>query len=388
MYRIGLFIERHWHYGRRACEGIAAFARGRGDWSAEFPDWSALAKPHALAAYDGIIARVWNRDAVEALAAAGKPVVDVYCGEAGTPFVSVDQNARLVGQLAARHFIEHRFTNFAFCGYARQRYSTTRREAFVRALKLNRYECHVFEDANFSPDDFGRQIIRRGDFGFGMSEKRLVRWIRSLPKPVAVFCAHDLVAWHLLRICKALGHRVPEDVALLGVDDDALLCDFSSPALSSIDPNPFGIGYAAAESLAKWMDRPSVRPPDRFPAPVGLVERASTQTYPLNPAWLSDALVYIRRNVARNTTAADVFRHLGLSHTVVERAFRETLKSTVQREIAAVRVEEAKRLLEKTDQPIGVVAARAGFMSKSYFTAAFAAATGKTPLVWRRARSV
>lgn len=386
MKRIGLLIERHWHYGRRLCEGIAACARERGDLSLEFAEWKAGCGQKALREFDGFIARVWNDRMAAALKATGRPVIDVYGGEPSDDFVLVDQNARLIAQLAARHFIERRFTRFAFCGYAFQRYSTLRREHFVHALELNHFHCSVFEDKTFSSGKFGQSILGRGDFRAGIRSKSLERWLKGLEKPVAVFCAHDLVALELTKACGELGIRVPLEVAVLGVDNDPLLCDFTNPTISSIDPNPFEIGYQAAKALAGWLDNPRRKPRDMRPKPAGLVERTSTQAFLYPEPWLTDALVYIRRNVARNINASEVIESLKLSHTTVEKAFRARLGTSVRQEIAKVRIEEAKRLLEKTTLPLAEVCSLSGFSSKAYFTAAFRHATGSTPLKWRQSR--
>lgn len=383
MKRIGLIIERHWHYGRRICEGIAAFSREHGGFSLEFPVQNKRGVIGNLKEYDGIIARVWGQELSAQLLRSGRPVVDVYGGEPNPAFTLVDQNARLIGQLAARHFIEHRFPRFAFCGYACQRYSVLRRTAFVRALELSHFQCDIFEDTDFSAEEFGRKILGHGDFDFGINRNKLATWLKRLEKPVAVFCAHDLVALNVVKVCEAVGLRVPQDVAILGVDDDPLLCDFTNPTISSIDPNPQGIGYAAASALAAWIEHPENKPKDSHPAPLGLTERASTQVYPFPEPWLSDALVFIRRNITRNINSGDVFAFLGLSHTTVERAFKRRLGSTVRQEIAKVRIDEAKRLLAKTSIPLSEVASRSGFSSSAYFTAAFNAATGRTPLKWR-----
>lgn len=387
MKRIGLLIERHWHYGRRLCEGIAAYSREYGDLALEFPDWTKLGNVKALRQYDGFIARIWSPEMASQLKAANRPVIDVYSGKTTEDFVLVDQNARLISQLAVRHFIEHHFTQFAFCGYAFQRYSTLRRESFVHALELNHFRCSVFEDESFSADKFGQKIIGKGDYDAGIRSKRLERWLKRLKKPVAIFCAHDLVALELVRACQKLGINVPHEVAVLGVDNDPLLCDFTNPTISSIDPNPFEIGYQAAHALVRWIDDPKHKPKDIKPAPAGLVERMSTQVFPFPEPWMTDALVYIRRNVARNINASEVISFLQLSHTTVEKAFRARLGVTVRQEIAKVRIDEAKRLLEKTTLPLAEVCSLSGFSSKAYFTAAFNEATGTTPLEWRIAKS-
>jgi len=383
MKRIGLIIERHWHYGRRLCEGIAAYSRETGDLTLEFPDWNSLNDTAVLCQYDGFIARIWSTEMAAQLKAVKRPVIDVYSGEPCNDFVLVDQNARLIGQLAARHFIEHHFTHFAFCGYASQRYSTLRREYFVRAIELNHFQCSIFEDKSFTADKFGRKIIGKGTYDAGIRSASFEKWLQTLEKPVAIFCAHDLVALDLIKSCHELDLNVPREVAVLGVDNDPLLCDFTNPTISSVDPNPFEIGYQAAKALVQWMNEPEHKPKDIKPAPTGVVERMSTQVFPFPEPWLSDALVYIRRNIARNINASEVISYLKLSHTTVEKAFRARLGVSVRQKIAMVRIEEAKRLLEKTNMPLAEVCSHSGFSSKAYFTAAFNEATGTTPLEWR-----
>ena len=330
MKRIGLMIERHWHYGRRLCEGIAAYARETGDLALNFIGWDAANDTKAIRQFDGLIARVWSDGIAAKLRAAERPVVDVYSGKPDNDFVLVDQNPRLIGQLAARHFIEHHFTRFAFCGYAFQMYSTLRR---------NHFPCEVYEDTSFSADKFGQSVIHSGNYDAGIKAKSLERWLRRLEKPIAVFCAHDLVALNLIKVCQTSGIDVPHEVAVLGVDNDPLLCDFTNPTISSIDPNPFEIGYNAAKSLVQWIDDPARKPKDARPSPTGLVERMSTQVFPFPETWLAGALAYIRRNVARNINASEVISFLKLSHTTVEKVFRNRLGVSVRQKIAQVRIE-------------------------------------------------
>ena len=386
MKRTGLLIERHWHYGRRLCEGIAAVARETGGLSLEFLAWDAIRDVKALRAFDGFIARVRSTAMASALKAAGRPVVDVYSGESRRGFVLVDQNAELIGQLAVHHFTDHHFANFGFCGYANQNYSLLRREAFVRELARYNLPCSVFEERSLTTNQFGQTIFDKGTYDAGIDRNSLAHWLRTLEKPVAIFCAHDLVALDLTRTCREIGLEVPREVAVLGVDNDPLLCDFSNPTISSIDPNPFEIGREAARTLIRWIDAPARRPEDIRPAPVGIVERMSTRAYPFPEPWLTDALVYIRRNVSENLNAADVIGFLKLSHTTVEKAFRARLGSSVRQEIARVRIDTAKCLLEQTALPLADVCRQAGFSSKAYFTAAFRQATGTTPLAWRLSR--
>lgn len=383
MKTIGIIIERQRAYGRRLCDGIVRFARERKDWSLRIVEFSEIRETPRLRSHDGFIARVMNDKIADILANTGKPVVDVFLEKPIAGFASVDQNARMVGQMAARHFIEHRFTNFAFCGYNGRRYSDDRRHAFTRCLELNHFKCDSYGTPASALKDFEESVVMREHFGMPSDAKSLLRWLRRLPKPVAVFCAHDMRAFQVCEICRANGIRVPNEVAILGCDDDELVCQFTDPPISSIDQNAVGIGYAAARSLQRMFNNPSVLPPTVKIKPLRLVERESTRTYPLSPKWLSDALVFIQSNIAHGISAADVYEYVGKSHTLVDGAFRKVLEMSVQKEISKVRLSEARRLLSSTSMPLSKIAEACGYSSLQYFSTSFLKAFGKSPSAFR-----
>ena len=354
MKTIGIMIERQRTYGRRLCEGIVRFARERKDWALRIIEFSELRSRIRRDAYDGFIARVMNDKMARDLADTGRPVVDVFFEKPIPGFGAVDQNARIVGQMAARHFIEHRFANFAFCGYNGRRYSDDRRDAFVRCLGLNHYGCECYRTPASALKDFEESVVMREHFGTPSDARQLSRWVRKLPKPIAVFCAHDMRAYQLSEICRADGIRVPDEVAILGCDDDELVCQFTEPPISSIDQNAVGIGHAAARMLQQMLDNPAQAPSVAKVKPLRLVERESTKTYPLSPKWLSDALVFIQSNLTRSISAADVYAHVGKSHTLVDAAFRRQLKTSVQKEISRMRLKEARRLVTSTATPLQI----------------------------------
>ena len=218
----------------------------------------------------------------------------------------------------------------------------------------------------------------------GTDYRQMLAWVRKLPKPVAVFCSHDLRAYQLAQTCRRAGIDVPREVAILGVDNDIIISSFSTPMLSSIDPDAVTVGRTAAETLAYMLETPGAEPRHVFVPPKGVVVRPSSEVYPLNPPWLSEALVFISHNIGRNLTSADVARHLGMSHTPVDRAFRSVLGTSVQKEIVRVRLEMAARLLQTTTLSVGEVAKRAGFTRSEYFCSCFRAKFGVKPSEYRR----
>ena len=379
--RIGLLIERSRAFGRELCEGIISYAQDR-EWEISYLAPDDLCG-RRLAECDGFIVRVTTDGIARAFAATRKPVVDVFYDLPNYGFSIVKARHESIGRLAAAHFIDRRFRNFAYCPYGSGKTSVYCRTAYAQHLRRAGFSCDVFASSSeiAYPSDsreiIGERIVAPRD------ARALARWLRRLAKPVAVFCPGDLRAWQVLATCDRCGIRVPDEVAILGLDNDILICGGTHPMISSIDPNTREIGRVAAETLETLMTRPGRRPLVRQVEPAGVVARASTATYPLDPPWLSDALIYIGRHAADGISAADVLRLLGRSHTLVSRAFAKTLGTTVQREIARVRLETACRLMRTTSLPLAEVAARAGFATYTYFMQAFSAAFGQPPGAWR-----
>ena len=383
MATIGILIERQRTYGRRLCEGIIRFARERTNWTLRIVDFMNLPQIAHNKDIDGFIARVMDDRAEEQLRATGKPVVDVFFERPRMGFAAADQNALLVGQMAAQHFIEHRFTNFAFCGYNGRSYSDRRRDAFMQCLEQNHFPCAVYRTPPSALKDFNNSVVLQERFGFASDHRALRTWISKLPKPVGVFCSHDMRAYHLAEACRSLGLQIPEDVAILGADDDELVCNFSDPPLSSIDQNAFGIGYAAAKTLESMLQNPDVVPSPVLIDPIRLIERESTRIYTVSPPWLSDALIFIRRNISNNITASDVYAAVGKSHTLVDSAFRRTFGTSVQKTIIRTRLEEAKRLIRDTSLTLTEIAAKTGFSTAQYFCSSFSKTFGTSPSAYR-----
>ena len=383
MATIGILIERQRTYGRRLCEGIIRFARERTNWTLRIVDFMNLPQIAHNKDIDGFIARVMDDRAEEQLRATGKPVVDVFFERPRMGFAAADQNALLVGQMAAQHFIEHRFTNFAFCGYNGRSYSDRRRDAFMQCLEQNHFPCAVYRTPPSALKDFNNSVVLQERFGFASDHRALRTWISKLPKPVGVFCSHDMRAYHLAEACRSQGLQIPEDVAILGADDDELVCNFSDPPLSSIDQNAFGIGYAAAKTLESMLQNPDVVPSPVLIDPIRLIERESTRIYTVSPPWLSDALIFIRRNISNNITASDVYAAVGKSHTLVDSAFRRTFGTSVQKTIIHTRLEEAKRLISDTSLTLTEIAAKTGFSTAQYFCSSFSKTFGTSPSAYR-----
>lgn len=382
--RVAVLVEKSRAYGRALCEGIASFANEQGDWTLELIDDLATKDFQAFRGCAGVIARIVNDGAAAALKAFGVPVVDILVLKRYDGVAAVDSDQRLVGAWAAENLIGRRFARFAFCGYSGAAFSDARGEGFARTLASKGYACQTFLASERRMLELAKRGISREHLTLDSDRGRLASWLRALPKPVAVFCCHDARAYQVLTLCKRLGLRVPDEVAVMGVDDDRILCGFASPMLSSIDPNAFEIGRSAARLLADLIARPRAsRNASLVVPPKALITRASTQVYPVSPAWLSDALVFIGRNYAKGINADDVFRHVRRSHTGVERAFRDVLHTSVHKQVLKMRVEAAAQLLRSTVYPACTIAAMTGFSSPQHFSYAFRRAYRQTPESFR-----
>ena len=384
-YRIGVLVERQRAYGRRFCEGAASFACECPGISLGMLEWRDLNDARNLSAYDAFIVRILDDRMEQSLRRTRKPVVDVFYGKRCEGFGVADLDNVAIGNLAAEHFISRGFRDFAYCGYNGINFSDVRRITFVGAIEKAGHTCHLFNARESDIEDFSENVVRGERYAPQAREARAMRvWLRKLPKPIAVFCSHDLRAHQVLTLCREEGIAVPHEVAILGVDDDAILCGFTTPTLSSIDPNGFETGREAVRIAHEMLRNPELRrdPPQFFTKPLRLIVRESTEVYPVDPPWLSDALVFIGRNAAMGITAADVFAHVGLSHTTVGSTFRMKLGKSVQDVIAKTRIEESCRLLE-SGLSVTDVAQKSGFSSVQYFCRAFAATYGMSPAAWQ-----
>lgn len=384
MKRIAVSVEHVRGWGRKVCEGIAAFARGCPDWTLSmFED--GVPDRRELLRYDGFIWCVDSAWTAKSLVTTGRPVIDLVSDGKYPGTISVGANHLACGQLAARHFITHQITNFAFCGWAGLRFSMARENAFVRTIRHHRYVCHVYRSSKRTMKEYVASSVLRERLLLPTDEIEIGKWLMTLPKPVGIFCANDLRAWQVNAICHELDIAVPNQVAVLGADNDSVPCLFSNPAISSVDTDTFGTGYRAAETLQKILTKNSLHGvSSRLIEPLGVVSRDSTAVYPVDPPWLAEALSYIRGNVAKGLIASDIAEHVGKSYVSVEKAFKKKLGKTIQKEIMASRLEVAQHLLATTHRSLGETAKLSGFKTTQYLCLCFQRALGCSPLAYRR----
>lgn len=373
---VAILIETSRAYGRGLLEGVTRFHQEHGHWSIYFEPHGIDDPPPAWLrgwSGDGILVRVNNAAMARAVQATGLPFVELRNRLPRRDWAAVGIDNRAVADLAANHLIERSLRHFAFCGTAPAEHLSMheRRRHFVAILKDAGHTCADFDATGWTSLAWEEQL------------ERLVRWVQSLPKPAGVMACNDDWGHHLLEACRRAGVQVPDEVAVIGVDNDPILCNLAAPGLSSIDVNTPRIGYQAAALLEKMMR--GARAPRQLLQipPVGVVPRRSTDVLAIDDHDLAAALRFIREHACEGIRIADVLRAVPLSRSTLERRCREALGRSPKQEILRLQIERAKSLLLGSDQRVKWVAASAGFQSAKYFSDAFQRAVGMRPESFR-----
>jgi LacI family transcriptional regulator len=374
---VALLVETSLAPGRDILSGIAQYLR-------EHQPWALYHEPHSLADSlpswlrqwqgDGIIVRAQNQEITRAVKATGIPVVDVLgvIPEAGLPLVHV--NNPLVAQLAADHLIERGFRHFGFFGIKDENWSEQRRDGFGQALAGQAAPPTVLE--------VPRPILLRTPWE--IQQDVLAKWLGALAKPIGILVASDQLGHHLLEACHRAGIAVPDEVAVVSVDNDETLCEFCNPSLSSVDAGHKAVGYQAAALLQRLMSGEAPPAAPIYVEPRGVVTRRSSDVLATEDRQVALALKIIREHASEGWSAAEVIAQISVSRSVLQRRFRKETGRSVQEEIINARLKRARELLVESDLSLALVAERSGFKHQEYLGATFKAHFGKTLLEYRR----
>jgi LacI family transcriptional regulator len=325
---------------------------------------------------DGIIAAVKD-PASDIVVHRGIPVVDVVGVLRDEQVPLVHTNDHSVGRLGAEHLLERGFVNFGFCEYAGEFWSAARREGFQHALRGGRIICNIHRMPLPGPGTGGPE-------SFEHQQRELAQWLSALPKPVGVMATNDLMGQQLLEACQRLRIKVPEEVAVVGVDNDEPICRIASPPLSSIIVNDHQRGYEAAALLDRMMSGEPAPAEPIYIEPVGVMTRASTDIMAIEDADVVKALRFLRDNACERISVDDVVKQVPLSRSVLERRFRKIVGRSINSEMVRLRINRAIELLTETALELKVIAQRAGFGTQSYMNAVFQSKVGKTPGSFRK----
>ena len=405
--KVALFLDGHNPITRQVARGVMEFVRnghGRPQASsaAHLPRWNIVlgddlrgVVPSARAGFVGVIGCLGDARLVAAMKAGSLPVVGVACCCEPQAIRSLGLSAQVVldeeriAELAAEHLIACGLMSLAYVTTGQER--EARGQAFERHAKTAQRSCHVER----LPEPAGKAAMGNGaatiqsDTTNESKIEQLCRWLQSQDVPVGVLACDDAHARLVIDACRRVGRRVPEEVAVIGVGNDDLLCEAAVPPLSSIDPGFFQLGSAAAATLdAILRPRRGRAVQTRVEvAAIGPVSRRSTDMLAISDTLVAEAVRIVRGRPAADITVDMLALQLGLSRSTLEQRFRRSIGCSVHDEIVRSRLAEVRRIIGNPQLPMKQVAQSCGFGSVSYMTTFLKKHLGVTPGQLRGGRS-
>ncbi|MFI4889175.1 MAG: XylR family transcriptional regulator [Steroidobacterales bacterium] len=374
--KVALLIETSSRYGRDLMYGVRDWTHTQQPWAIRLAEHVSSGSVPAWIRHwqgDGIIARVDTSGISAALKRTGIPVVDVSDERPRSAFPRVGIDNAGVARLAASHLRQKGFVQVGYCGDPHFVWSRQRSVLFQRDAKSSGLQCHIYaagrpEDSPSGPD---AQI------------QAIALWLRGLPKPIGIFACYDRRAHQVLEACDLLGLRVPDEVAVLGVDDDELICNLCHPPLSSILPNARSCGYIAAALLSQLMSGGEPKDRVQLIGPIEVIERQSTDAVAIPDRRIADALRYIRAHACEGIRVSDVLKAIPMSRTIFDLKFKRLLGHTARAEILATKLNQARYRLAASSMPVTLIAESCGFENSQYFSVLFRREVGVTPKAYR-----
>jgi len=284
---------------------------------------------------------------------------------------TVCHDSRLIAETVADHFVRLTLRHFGFVGSVpSSTWSQTRAAAFSGRLKAEGFSCHMYKPADAED--------------WGLEQKHMSEWLQSLPKPCGIMVAVDLRAKQVLDTCLAAGLRVPEEIAVIGVDNDETICENTTPSLSSVLPDFEGCGYLAAELLDRLMRGTQQKPAHLTYGIKRIVQRQSSQYIQHSSRLFASAIEFIRLNACSGITVMDVVQQMNVSRRFAERHFREACGHSILDEIQHTRLERVCALLRETNLPIREIGERCGYQTEIYLKVLFKKRFGVTMRAYRK----
>lgn len=374
---VAVLIETETSWGARVIRGIAHYAEKHALWHLlidprDHEQRSAI--PEGWRG-DGIIARISSRTQWQQIREKNLPVVnvdDVFEGLDRVGTVVTDEPER--ARLALEHLVGRGFDQFAYFAPPSHRYSKHRGEAFARAVAELGYECNEYQPGYRA----GRKI------GWEEQQRRVNRWLAALPRPIAILTVDAHHARQLAEICHFGGVRIPDEVAILAGDADELMCEVSTPPLSSISVACERLGHEAAAMLHRMMAGGAPPNEPMLIPPHGVVSRQSTDVLAIDDPSVVRALRYIRTHAHHGIVVEDILREVPISRRSLEIQFRSYLGRSPAEEIRRVRLERGRHLLGRRELSVTEIALACGFSNATRFGVAFRKSFGTTPRAFRK----
>jgi LacI family transcriptional regulator len=345
MKRIVLLVETSREFGRQLIIGIARYSRLNGPWTFYKEQIGLKSSIPHLTSWkpDGIIMRdsLIKNELLELKIPTILVQHDSSCPK-NLPVIKT--NSLSIAKMASEHLIEKGFKNFAFCGFDNYEWSNKRKLYFTQYNDEAGFMTHIY----FSP-----KSIKIYDWE--NEQRHVSEWIKTLPKPVGMLACNDDRGQHILEVCKRIGFKVPEDVAVIGVDNDPMICEIGDPPLTSIALNVESAGYEAAKLLDQLINKKKIVGKQIMVNPSHIVQRQSSDILAVNDTEVALAIQYIRNNTKNKILVKDVVETTNISRRTLEKRFRKTIHRSIYDEIRLVRVELISKLLIETNLPISQI---------------------------------
>ena len=301
--QVALLIETSNSYARGLFDGVIAYVREHESWSIQLPEQRRGERPPDWLRRwtgDGIIARIENLEIAAAVKRTKRPVIDVSAARTlpDIPWVETDDEA--IARAAVEHLVERGFRRLAFCGDPRFNWSNWRCEHFRR----------LAAEAGCTTWVYPSRAAARRPVSWQREHEQLAAWIAGLPRPIGVMACYDIKGQHVLDVCRDIGVAVPEEVAVIGVDNDHLICELSSPPLSSVVPDTHRTGYIAAELLDQMMRGRKIATKMHLVRPTGICTRRSTDVLAIEDPDVAAALRFIREYACDGIQVGEVLREV------------------------------------------------------------------------------
>ncbi len=380
--RVALLVESTRSYGRGLLAGIASYLRQYGSWTIYWQERGLNDPPPVwLADWEGdaVIARITTRQLARAIRKLSLPTVDLYGWLPGSDWPCLRADNAQVVQLAADHLLDRGFRHLAYCGLTGVNYSDERLRLFRQRIEQAGRVCHVCPSPRYRQSAGIAASEQQGV----LAETDLADWLRQLPRPVGILACSDVRGQQVLTTCRELGLVVPDEVAVLGVDNNELLCNLCDPPLSSVDLNCERIGSEAAGLLASLLAGEAVPARTVLVPPRGIVTRQSTDVLAIEDREIAEVVRLIRTRACDGLTVHELLACCSLSCSSLERRFMRILGRTPKAEIVRVRLQRVMELLAQTDLSLAAIAERTGFKYPEYLSGLFKQKTGLSPGEYR-----
>ena len=382
MNKIILITDLGEEYGTSLLKGITKYSQEFGPWAfCRMPTYyretmgtDGILKWAKEWGADGIVGQFYNNSNLEKFLAEGIAVIaqDFKERQRSVPNITGDYNR--AGRMGASYFLRKGYEHFAFYGFKDIVWSRERAQGFEQQLALEGHRVHYFEHTG----DFQSRKL------WYYKPSALSEWLKSLPKPIALMACDDNQGMHITEACRLTKIRIPEEVAILGVDNSEMLCNLSDPPLSSIALDTEKGGYEAARLVDHMIQTKNQDFYDVVVEPTQVVTRNSTDIYAAKDEYIGMALKFIHNNIEKNLKVDDVLRQVPLSRRSLEKRFHKVTGYPVYEYIFNLRIEKFTQKLLETDLSIFEIAIDLGLNDSKNIARQFGQVKGCTPTQYRK----